>query len=123
MKTLYLTENSYNIVVDTEDNSVDRLESLSRYDIRDIYFIKEPMHIVYGFAGKKEELDVQPNDILLLLYDRPYTDTHLVVVNNKIWADVLDAKLTAEQKEKEEWAAKAKNLKDCACCECCETSN
>lgn len=123
MKTLYLTESVSNIVVDTENNSVDRFESISRYDIRDIYFIKEPMHVVYGFAGKHEEVDVQPNDILLLLYDSPYTDTHLVAVNNKIWADVLNAKLAAEQKEKEEWAAKSKSLEDCPCCECYKSDN
>ena len=48
MKTLYLTQSSENIVVDPENDFVGKLESEDRYSIRSVYYMEEPMHIVYN---------------------------------------------------------------------------
>ena len=66
MKTLYLTDSSSNIVVDTETNEASVLNTdVDRYQIRSIYYIDEPMHVVYQSGENKEELNVKKGDILL----------------------------------------------------------
>lgn len=47
MKTLYLTQSSDNIVVDPDTNYVGKLYQEDRYSIRSVYYIEEPMHVVY----------------------------------------------------------------------------
>ena len=53
MKTLYITRGN-NIVVDTENNTVDRI-SCDRTAIDDLYRVKEPMHVVYQRGEYKRE--------------------------------------------------------------------
>ena len=48
MKTLYLTDSMSNIAVDPEENKVSCLPSEDRYDIRNVYYIDEPMHVSNG---------------------------------------------------------------------------
>lgn len=110
MKTLYLTDTNTNIVVDTENQTAERLTAESRYDIRDVYVIPEPMHVVYGNSTCKEEADVNQGDILIRFYDKSIEGIkNIIVVSNKDWSDRVAKVLELEQREKEEWAKKELN--------------
>lgn len=105
MKTLYLTSNS-NIIVNTEDNSVDKIDS-ERESISRIYMANEPMHVVFGEGEFKKEFDVKKDDIIITFYacgtDWPH---RVVVAKSKEWIANFKANHKAEQKIKEEWAKK-----------------
>lgn len=115
MKTLYLTDNSTNIVVDKDTDFVGRLMQEDRYDIRSVYYIEEPMHVVYQCGEEKEEIDARKGDILLLFYSNRYNKYHLDTIKTKQWAANIKNRRAIEQKEKEEWAAKNA---DCVCPDC-----
>ena len=119
MKTLYLTQSPGNIIMDDETKSVDRLESIDRYNIREIFPIKEPTKVVYGFKGNTEEVYAEEGDILIEFYDRPGYTKHVVVVNSKDWLENITANIEYEQKQKEEWAAKIEDglVPNCSDCE------
>lgn len=116
MKTLYLTDSMSNIAVDPEENKVTSLTSEDRYDIRNIYYIEEPMHVVYDSAECHEEIDTRKGDILLLFYSNSYNKYHLDTIRSKQWAANIKNRHAIEQKEKEEWA---KRNADCDCAKCC----
>jgi len=121
MKTLYITRGN-NIVVDTENNTVDRM-SCSRTAIDDLYRIKEPMHIIYQSGEYRKEVDAVPGDLIITFYDSDFLH-RIIVVKNADWAETLDAYEKQQQEEKEKWAAEQKKLKDLgdtpdACC--CES--
>lgn len=122
MKTLYLTSNS-NIIVNTEDNSVDKIDS-ERESISRIYMASEPMHVVFGEGEFKKEFDVKKDDIIITFYscgtDWP---NRVVVAKSKDWITNFKANHKAEQKAKEEWAKKqiasiaaSGECKDCEAC-------
>ena len=46
MKTLYLTDSSANIWVDTDNGTSGSLGTVDRYDMRNIFLIEEPMHVI-----------------------------------------------------------------------------
>lgn len=120
MKTLYLTSNS-NIIVNTEDNSVDKIDS-ERESISRIYMANEPMHVVFGEGEFKKEFDVKKDDIIITFYSCGTDWPHRVVVaKSKEWIANFKANHKAEQKAKEEWAKKQSNLSNEAgdCCETC----
>ena len=108
MKTLYISGNS-NIVIDQENNSCNKLERC-RQGIDDIFLIKEPMHVVYGYGEKHHEADVEPNDIVITFYGDEF-DTRMIVVKNEDWANNLIAYDKKMQEQKERWAAEK-------CCDC-----
>ena len=120
MKTLYITRGN-NIVVDTENNTVDRM-SCERTAIDDLYRVKEPMHVIYQRGEYKREADVVPGDIVITFYDSDFLH-QMIVVKNSDWAEMLDAYEKQQQEEKERWAAEQKKLKDLGdapdgcCCE------
>ena len=117
MKTLYLTGNSANIWVDPETDEVGKLDSEDRYDIRDVYYIEEPMHVVYQCGEKREEIDAKKGEILLVFYDNRYNKFVLDTIRTKQWVANIKNRRKMEQKEKEEWAAKQANLTEkCVCC-------
>ena len=118
MKTLYLTDCSSNIVVDKDTDFVGTLPTEDRYDIRSIYYIEEPMHVVYNCGEYKEEIDARKGDILLLFYSNRFNKYHLDTIKSKQWSTNIKNRRAIEQKEKEEWAAK--NANQCECCDCCE---
>lgn len=118
MKTLYLTDCSTNIVVDKDTDFVGTLPTEDRYDIRSIYYIEEPMHVVYNCGEYKEEIDARKGDILLLFYSNRYNKYHLDTIKSKQWSTNIKNRRAIEQKEKEEWAAK--NSAQCECCGCCD---
>lgn len=118
MKTLYLTDCSSNIVVDKDTDFVGTLPTEDRYDIRSIYYIEEPMHVVYNCGEYKEEIDARKGDILLLFYSNRFNKYHLDTIKSKQWSTNIKNRRAIEQKEKEEWAAK--NSAQCECCGCCD---
>ena len=118
------------IVVDTETAEVNAINRSAR-GIDDIYVIPEDAHIEWTsklFPDKIIETDVKKDDILVTFYDRDL-GVDFVVVQSKDWLKALNNAKEADQKRKEEWAAKQKENKpkslvcDDACCgdACCES--
>lgn len=116
MKTLYLTGNSANIWVDPETDEVGKIESEDRYELRSVYYIEEPMHVVYQCGDKKEEIDAKKGDLLLVFYDNKYTKHVLDTVRTKQWVANIKNRRKIEQKEKEEWAKQKASEPKCECC-------
>lgn len=112
MKTLYLTQSSDNIIVDPETDFVGRLNQEDRYALRAVYYIEEPIHVVYQFGEEKEEIDARKGDLLLVFYSDRFNLYHLDTIRTKQWAANIRNRHKIEQQEKEEWAAK-QECKDC----------
>lgn len=118
MKTLYLTNSCTNIAVDKATDEVTRVDAEGRYGIRDIYYITEPMHVVYGYKDKHEELDVNPGDILIQFYDESYNKYTLAVAKSDTWVDNILYRQELMKKEREQ-----KELAQTPCGgECCDTA-
>ena len=118
------------IIVDTETAEVNAINRSVR-GIDDIYVIPEDAHIEWTsklFPDKTIEADVKKDDILVTFYDRDL-GADFVIVRSKDWLKALNNAKEADQKRKEEWAAKQKENKskslvcDDACCgdACCES--
>lgn len=122
MKTLYLTQSSANIFVDPEENTVGSLSTEDRYDIRAIYYMEEPMHVVYEAGERKEEIDAKKGDILLVFYSNKYNKYILDTIKSKQWSTNIKNRHKMEQKAKEEWAAK-QAAGETPCCDCCEADS
>lgn len=114
------------IIVDTDTAEVQAINRSARA-IDDIYIIPEDAHIKWTSKlspDKVIEADVKKNDILVTFYDRDL-GTDFVIVQSEDWLKALNNAKEADQKRKEEWAAKQKENKpmtlDCgdACCESC----
>lgn len=120
MKTLYLTQSSENIVIDPETNFVGKLEGEDRYCIRGIYYMEEPMHIVYQCGETREELDARKGDIVLVFYSNRYNKYTIDTIRTKQWAANIKAHKAGLQAEREEWA-KQKAENSCSDCDTCES--
>ena len=124
MKTLYLTQSSENIVVDPETDFVGKLQSEDRYAIRSVYYMEEPMHVVYQAGECKEELDAKKGDILIVFYSSKYNKYNIDTIKTKQWSANIKNRQKIEQQEKEEWAKRNANLTETPQCEavnkCCE---
>ena len=118
------------IIVDTDTAEVKAINRSAR-GIDDIYVIPEDAHIEWEsrfFPDKTIEVDAKKNDILITFYDRDL-GTDFVIVKSEDWLKAIDNAKAADQKRKEEWAAKQKENKsmalDCgdACCgdACCKS--
>ena len=118
------------IIVDTDTAEVKAINRSAR-GIDDIYVIPEDAHIEWEskfFPDKTIEADVKKNDILVTFYDRDL-GADFVIVKSEDWLKALNNAKDADQKRKEEWAAKQKENKskslvcDDACCEdaCCKS--
>ena len=114
------------IIIDTETAEVNVINRSAR-GIDDIYIIPEDAHIEWEskfFPDKAIEVDAKKNDILVTFYDRDL-GTDFVIVKSEDWLKAINNAKEADQKRKEEWAAKQKENKsmalDCgdACCESC----
>lgn len=111
MNTLYVTRGS-NILVNTEDNTADRLPT-ARQGIDYIYYIEEPTHIVYGCGETHCEADAEAGDIAVVFYTDVFKNP-LIVVKNEQWAENIIAYRKKEQEEKERWAqSKCDNCINC----------
>lgn len=118
------------IMVDTETAFVTSIDRSTR-GIDDVYVIPEDAHIEWRsrmLPDKTIEADVKKNDILVTFYDRDL-GADFVIVKSEDWLKALNNAKEADQKRKEEWAAKQKENKpkslvcDDACCgdACCES--
>ena len=114
MKTLYLTNSCTNIAVDKSTDEVDRLEAEGRYGIRDVYYIEEPMHVVYQYKDNRCEVDVKPGDILLQFYLDGNNKHMLAVANSDNWVENIQYRRELIKKEREEDVQNTAS----PCCEC-----
>lgn len=121
MKTLYLTNSTANIIVDTDTNKVSKLDYADRYDIQNLFLVEEPMHIVYECGETHVEKDAKKGDIIVCFYSNEYFKDPVSIIKSKEWAKGIKNRREAEQKAKEEWAKKnADNeMPCCDCCDCC----
>lgn len=117
MKTLYLTGSSANIWVDPEEQETGTLRCYDKYDIRNIYYIEEPMHVIYQCGEYREEIDAKKGELLIVFYDNQYNKYILDTIRTKQWVANIKNRLKLEQKEKEEWAKRAQDkCEDCDIC-------
>lgn len=118
MKTLYLT-GSCGMYVDTENNTANRaLAEVER--ISSIYLINEPTHIVFGSGEYSREFDAKKDDIVITFYSSDFKE-QVIIAKSKDWVANIKAYNKAEQKRKEEWAAKQAGIDSCCKCECAES--
>ena len=100
------------IMVDTETAFVTSIDRSTR-GIDDVYVIPEDAHIEWRsrmFPDKTIEADVKKDDILVTFYDKDL-DTDFVIIKSIDWLNALNNAADADQKRKEEWAAKQKENK------------
>lgn len=98
------------IMVDTETAFVTSIDRSTR-GIDDVYVIPEDSHIEWRsrmFPDKTIEVDVKKDDILVTFYDKDL-GTDFVIVKSTDWLNALNNAADADQKRKEEWAAKQKS--------------
>ena len=125
MKTLYLTNSSANIAIDPDENTAQHIESEDRYDIRNIYYAEEPMHVIYSGTNNgepfKEEIDAKKGDLILVFYTNRFNKKLLATIKSKEWVANIKNRHEIEQKEREEWALKNADITAATCCGCdCE---
>ena len=114
------------IIIDTDTAEVKAINRSTR-GIDDIYVIPEDAHVEWTskfFPDKTICVDVNKDDVLITFYDRDL-GTDFVIVKSEDWLKAINNAKNAEQKRKEEWAAKQKENKpidpvcEDACCESC----
>ena len=114
------------IIVDTEAAFVTSIDRSTR-GIDDVYVIPEDAHIEWRsrmFPDKTIEADVNKDDILVTFYDKDL-GADFVIIKSNDWLKALNTAAEADQKRKEEWAAKQKSVNsealDCgdSCCKSC----
>ena len=97
------------IIVDIDAAEVQAIDRSARC-IDDVYVIPEDAHVEWTsklFPDKTICTDVKKNDILITFYDRDL-GTDFVVIKSEDWLKALNNAKEADQKRKEEWAAKQK---------------
>ena len=95
------------IIVDTDTAQVQAINRSAR-GIDDVYVIPEDANVEWTsklFHDKTICADVKKNDILIVFYDRDL-GTDFVIIKSEDWLKALDNAKAADQKRKEEWAAK-----------------
>ena len=110
------------IIVDTDTAEVQAINRSAR-GIDDVYVIPEDANVEWTsklFPNKTICADVKKDDILITFYDRDL-GTDFVIIKSEDWLKALDNAKAADQKRKEEWAAKQKENKsmELACGDCC----
>lgn len=98
------------IIVDTETAFVTSIDRSTR-GIDDVYVIPEDAHIEWRsrvFPDKTIEVDAKKDDILVTFYDKDL-GTDFVIIKSTDWLNALNNAADADQKRKEEWAAKQKS--------------
>lgn len=120
MKTLYLTNSCTNIAVDKATDEVDRIEAEGRYGLRDVYYIEEPMHVVYQYKEDKCEVDVKPGDILLHFYAGENNKHMLAVANSEAWVENILYRRELLKKERELAQLKKEMGETPTCGDCCD---
>lgn len=100
------------IIVDTDTAQVQAINRSAR-GIDDVYVIPEDANVEWTsklFPNKTICADVKKDDILITFYDRDL-GTDFVIIKSEDWLKALDNAKAADQKRKEEWAAKQKENK------------
>ena len=109
------------IIVDIDAAEVQAIDRSARC-IDDVYVIPEDAHVEWTsklFPDKTICTYVKKDDILITFYDRDL-GTDFVVIKSEDWLNALNNAKKADQKRKEEWAAKQKENKSMAlACEDC----
>lgn len=109
------------IVVDVETAEVQAINRSAR-GIDEVYVIPEDANVEWTskFSPNKTICaDVKKDDILITFYDRDL-GTDFVIIKSEDWLKALDNAKAADQKRKEEWAAKQKESSyvNAACEDC-----
>lgn len=112
------------IIIDTDTAEVQAINRSVR-GIDDVYVIPEDANVKWTsklFPNKTICADVKKDDILITFYDSDL-GTDFVIIKSEDWLKAINNAKEADQKRKEEWAAKRKERGsmdlDCgdACCE------
>ena len=97
------------IIVDTDTAEVQAINRSAR-GIDDVYVIPEDANIEWTSKLLNDKTfctDVKKDDILITFYDRDL-GTDFVIIKSEDWLKALNNAKEADQKRKEEWAAKQK---------------
>lgn len=110
------------IIVDTDTAEVKAINRSVR-GIDDVYVIPEDANVEWTsklFPNKTICADLKKDDILITFYDSDL-GTDFVIIKSEDWLKAINNAKKADQKRKEEWAAKQKKNKsmDLACGDDC----
>lgn len=97
------------IIVDTDTTEVKAIDRSAR-GIDDVYVIPEDANVEWTskfFPNKTICTDVKKDYILITFYDKDL-GADFVIIKSEDWLKALNNAKAAEQKRKEEWAAKQK---------------
>lgn len=87
MKTLFIREN-VNMTVDLDTNEIGSIPS-AREAIQRIYVAPEPMHVIYQSGQRREEAEVEKNDVIVTFYTDDF-DKRMIVVKSEEWTKNLE---------------------------------
>lgn len=103
------------IIIDTDTAEVYAINRSVR-GIDDVYVIPEDANVEWTsrrFPNKTICADVKKDDILITFYDGDL-GTDFVIIKSEDWLKAINNAKEADQKRKEEWAAKQKENKSMA---------
>ena len=103
------------IIIDTDTAEVYAINRSVR-GIDDVYVIPEDANVEWTsklFPNKTICADVKKDDILMTFYDSDL-GTDFVIIKSEDWLKAINNAKEADQKRKEEWAAKQKENKSMA---------
>lgn len=103
------------IIIDTDKAEVQAINRSVR-GIDDVYVIPEDANVEWTsklFPNKTICADVKKDDILITFYDSDL-GTDFVIIKSEDWLKAINNAKEADQKRKEEWAAKQKENKSMA---------
>lgn len=103
------------IIVDTDTAEVQAINRSAR-GIDDVYVIPEDANVEWTskFSSNKTICaDVKKDDILITFYDSDL-GTDFVIIKSEDWLKAINNAKEADQKRKEEWAARQKENKSMA---------
>lgn len=103
------------IIIDTDTAEVYAINRSVR-GIDDVYVIPENANVEWTsklFPNKTICADVKKDDILMTFYDSDL-GTDFVIIKSEDWLKAINNAKEADQKRKEEWAAKHKENKSMA---------
>lgn len=87
MKTLFIRD-GMNMTVDPETNEISSVSS-AREAIQRIYVAPEPMHVIYQSGQRREEADVEKNDVIVTFYTDEF-DKRMIVVKSEEWTKNIE---------------------------------
>lgn len=115
MKTMFIKEGT-NMTVNLETNEIGSIPS-AREAIQRIYVAPEPMHVIYQSGQRREEADVEKDDVIVTFYTDEF-DKRMIVVKSEEWIKNIEG----YEKRMEEVRSKSEASVKCAdpSCEKCE---